>query len=248
MLLNLRSVFTYTVCIHIRICLPWVLSTHLCAESLFSWIVARLSPRASTPRQRTYATHAYLCHLVPMVRVLESLRCGFLRFASSSIRFSCRRFLVLFLSFSLFFSFFFSFCICFCTFSLRPGAAPRDTPWGQRCCTNGNGTVLGRSTWKGRKLKQRTDILAHWHSHPIWHVLAIQQQGSGVLFRLENQISTFFGNFHLKSNETLKYVLSQGLFQINRIVFISHFVSIMHMLEFCGCWLENHIFLTDFFE
>jgi hypothetical protein len=90
--------------------------------------------------------------------------------------------------------------------------------------------------------------LAHWHSHPIWHVLAIQQQGSGVLFRLENQISTFFGNFHLKSNETLKYVLSQGLFQINRIVFISHFVSIMHMLEFCGCWLENHIFLTDFFE
>ena len=107
MLLNLRSVFTYTVCIHIRIFLPWVLSTHLCAESLFSWIVARLSPRASTPRQRTYATHAYLCHLVPMVRVLESLRCGFLRFASSSIRFSCRRFLVLFLSFSLFLSFFF---------------------------------------------------------------------------------------------------------------------------------------------
>ena len=113
MLLNLRSVFTYTVCIHIRICLPWVLSTHLCAESLFSWIVARLSPRASTPRQRTYATHAYLCHLVPMVRVLESLRCGFLRFASSSIRFSCRRFLVLFLSFSLFLSFFFLFVYVF---------------------------------------------------------------------------------------------------------------------------------------
>ena len=114
MLLNLRSVFTYTVCIHIRICLPWVLSTHLCAESLFSWIVARLSPRASTqPRQRTYATHAYLCHLVPMVRVLESLRCGFLRFASSSIRFSCRRFLVLFLSFPLFWSQFFFFFLFF---------------------------------------------------------------------------------------------------------------------------------------
>ena len=119
MLLNLRSVFTYTVCIHIRICLPWVLSTHLCAESLFSWIVARLSPRASTqPRQRTYATHAYLCHLVPMVRVLESLRCGFLRFASSSIRFSCRRFLVLFLSFPLFWSLFFFFSFFFFFFFL----------------------------------------------------------------------------------------------------------------------------------